>query len=259
MGVSEPRHFVLIHGGGLGAWCWYKVVDLLRKKGHKATAIDLTGCGIDHTDPNTVTSFMEYNQPLVDFFEALPANEKVVLVGHDLGGLSVTYAMEHFHQNVSVSVYLAAMMLPSGFPLTLELFELEPEVGAHIEYTFGDGVHAMPTALYVLEKMQPQVFYNMSPSEDIVLASLLSKPVPLRMLNGSCIDYTEENYGSIPKVYIKTMQDKIFAADAQEEAFLSDPECVPSEIREFDSDHCPFFSKPVELIEQLEDIASTYA
>lgn len=106
---------------------------------------------------------------------------------------------------------------------------------------------------------------NLQPSnsrlflQDIVLASLLSKPVPLRMLNGSCIDYTEENYGSIPKVYIKTMQDKIFAADAQEEAFLSDPECVPSEIREFDSDHCPFFSKPVELIEQLEDIASTYA
>ena len=46
---------------------------------------------------------------------------QVVLVGHDLGGLSVTYAMEHFHQNISASVFLAAMMLPSGFPLTLEV------------------------------------------------------------------------------------------------------------------------------------------
>ena len=92
-----------------------------------------------------------------------------------------------------------------------------------------------------------------------MLASLLSKPVPLRMLNGSCIDYTEEKYGTIPKVYVKTMQDKIFAADAQEEAFLSDPECVPDEILEFDSDHSPFFSKPAELIDLLEDIASTYA
>lgn len=77
MGVAEPKHFVLVHGGGLGAWCWYKVVDLLRKKGHKATAIDLTSCGKDQTDPNTVTSFVEYNQPLVDFFETLAGNEKV--------------------------------------------------------------------------------------------------------------------------------------------------------------------------------------
>jgi hypothetical protein len=79
------------------------------------------------------------------------------------------------------------------------------------------------------------------------------------MLNGSCIDYTEEKYGTIPKVYIKTMQDKIFAADAQEEAFLSDPECVPSETRELDSDHSPFFSKPVELVEELEAIACASA
>jgi hypothetical protein len=70
MGVSEPKHFVLVHGGGLGAWCWYKVIDLLRKKGHKATAKD-------QTDPNAVTSFVEYNQPLVDFFETLSGNEKV--------------------------------------------------------------------------------------------------------------------------------------------------------------------------------------
>ena len=46
---------------------------------------------------------------------------QVVLVGHDLGGLSVTYGLENYHQKVSVGVYIAAMMLPSGFPLTLEV------------------------------------------------------------------------------------------------------------------------------------------
>lgn len=47
----------------------------------------------------------------------------------------------------------------------MQLFEMDPEVGKHIEYTFGDGQFAMPTALMVLEKMQPKVFYHMSPSE----------------------------------------------------------------------------------------------
>jgi len=259
MGVSKPTHFVLVHGGGLGAWCWYKIVDMLRKNGHKATAIDLASCGRDHQDPNTLTSFLDYNQPLADFLESLPANEKVVVVGHDLGGLSVTFSMENFHQKIIAGVFLSAMMLPSGFPLTLELFELDPAVGKHIEYTFGDGIHKMPTALYVMDKVQAQVFYHLSPSEDIVLASLLSKPVPLRILDGSCIEYSADKLGTIPRIYIKTMQDKVFPADAQEEAFLSDPECQPAEVREIESDHSPFFSAPQALLQHLEEIALTYA
>lgn len=143
--------------------------------------------------------------------------------------------------------------------LWLQLFELDPAVGRHIEYTFGDGINNMPTALYVMEKMQHQVFYHLCPSEDVVLASLLSKPVPLRMLDGSCIEFTEERYGTVPKVYIKTMKDRVLPPDAQDEAFLSDPACTPSEIREIESDHSPFFSKPVELVQHLEEIASNYA
>ena len=46
---------------------------------------------------------------------------QVVVVGHDLGGLSVTFSMENFHQKIIAGVFLSAMMLPSGFPLTLEV------------------------------------------------------------------------------------------------------------------------------------------
>lgn len=82
MGVSKRSHFVLVHGGGLGAWCWYKIVDMLRKNGHKVTAIDLASCGRDHQDPNTLTSFLDYNQPLADFLESLPADEKVPIISN---------------------------------------------------------------------------------------------------------------------------------------------------------------------------------
>jgi alpha-beta hydrolase superfamily lysophospholipase len=51
---------------------------------------------------------------------------QIILVGHDLGGLSVTYAMEHFHDKISVAVFLAAMMLPSGYPLTFDVRFLPP-------------------------------------------------------------------------------------------------------------------------------------
>lgn len=52
-----------------------------------------------------------------------------------------------------------------AFFLNEQLFELDPAVGRHIEYTFGDGIHKMPTALYVMDKVQAQVFYHLSPSE----------------------------------------------------------------------------------------------
>ena len=42
-------HFILVHGAWHGAWCWYKVVPLLRAAGHRVDAINLPGHGIDRT------------------------------------------------------------------------------------------------------------------------------------------------------------------------------------------------------------------
>jgi hypothetical protein len=69
-----------VHGGGHGAWCWYKTVDLLRLAGHKATAVDLVSCGRDSTDPNHVESFLDYNEPLMELLSNLPDNDKVLSV-----------------------------------------------------------------------------------------------------------------------------------------------------------------------------------
>jgi alpha-beta hydrolase superfamily lysophospholipase len=73
----ETKHFVLVHGGGLGAWCWYKSIALLEESGLVATAIDLKGSGIDSTDPNLIDSLAAYVQPLTDFLEKLGSEEKV--------------------------------------------------------------------------------------------------------------------------------------------------------------------------------------
>lgn len=73
----ETNHFVLVHGGGFGAWCWYKTIALLEEAGYRATAIDLTGSGIHSFDPNSVVNLAQYVQPLTDFLEKLPDDEKV--------------------------------------------------------------------------------------------------------------------------------------------------------------------------------------
>jgi len=71
------KRFVLIHGEGFGAWCWYKTVALLEEAGLLPVALDLTGSGIDLTDTNSVTTLADYSKPLTVYLENLPEDEKV--------------------------------------------------------------------------------------------------------------------------------------------------------------------------------------
>lgn len=41
---------------------------------------------------------------------ALPPDERVILVGHSLGGLAVSQAMERFPSKISVAVFVTALM-----------------------------------------------------------------------------------------------------------------------------------------------------
>lgn len=73
------RQFVLVHGAGHGAWCWYKIRSLLETSGHEITCLDLKGSGIDPSDPNTIFTLEDYDQPLANFLSNLPQNQKVHL------------------------------------------------------------------------------------------------------------------------------------------------------------------------------------
>lgn len=76
----ETNHFVLVHGGGFGAWCWYKTIALLEEGGFEVTAIDLTGSGIDSFDTNGITTLSQYVKPLTDFLEKLDEGHKVFVI-----------------------------------------------------------------------------------------------------------------------------------------------------------------------------------
>jgi len=73
-------HFVLVHGIGGGAWCWYKIRCLMENSGYKVSCIDLKSAGIDHSHADSLLSFHDYNQPLMDFLSALPEKEQVLIL-----------------------------------------------------------------------------------------------------------------------------------------------------------------------------------
>jgi hypothetical protein len=73
--------FVVVHGAGHGAWCWYKIRSLMETSGHQMTCLDLKGAGIDPSDPNTIFSLEDYHHPLATFLSNLPLNQKVHVAG----------------------------------------------------------------------------------------------------------------------------------------------------------------------------------
>jgi pimeloyl-ACP methyl ester carboxylesterase len=73
----ETNVIVLVHGGGFGAWCWYKTMSLLEDSGFKVNAIDLTGSGIHCSDTNKISSLSEYAEPLTSYLKGLGDAEKV--------------------------------------------------------------------------------------------------------------------------------------------------------------------------------------
>ena len=102
--------FVLVHGGWQGAWCWYKVVPLLERLGHRVITPDLPGHGRDRTPPEGLT-LRRYADRVLDALgeSAAPA----VLVGHSLGGMVISQAAADRPDLVARLVYVAAF-LPTG-------------------------------------------------------------------------------------------------------------------------------------------------
>ncbi|KAJ0964702.1 hypothetical protein J5N97_025840 [Dioscorea zingiberensis] len=239
--AALQQHFVLVHGAGHGAWCWYKPRHLLQNSGHKVSCIDLAGAGINLTDPNTIVSFHDYNQPLSHFMSCLPPNDKVVLVGHSAGGLSLTQALHEFTDKISVAIFLAAIMLPFGFP-TEDTTDVVADV--HHEMYYGRGPENPPTSLKLKEEFQREKLYHMSPVEDSILASMLLRPSPSMAFKTAKFPGGEKVINKVRRVYIKTMHDRMAKPRRQENMIRSWP---PSEVMTIESDHSPFFSAPKEL------------
>ena len=106
----DPKHYILVHGACHGAWTWYKLKPRLESAGHQVTVLDLAASGTNLKKLEDVNTLSQYSEPLLELLASLPKNEKVVLVGHSLGGLNIALAMEKFPQKVAVGVFLAAFV-----------------------------------------------------------------------------------------------------------------------------------------------------
>ncbi|XP_074325168.1 methyl jasmonate esterase 1-like [Apium graveolens] len=257
MDQKMEKHFVLVHGACHGAWCWYKVATLLRSAGHKVTVLDLAASGLNQTKIHEVKSFSVYLEPLMEFMASLLAEEKVVLVGHSMGGVALSVAMERFPEKVSVAVFTTAYMLSPDLNLLSISEKVEKNIESNMDsqVMFDDGLDKRPTAFLFGPKMLESKLYQLTPPEDLTLAIMLVRPHPTNMDTISLEEtkVTKERFGSVRRVYVVADQDIILPEEIQRWMIELNP---PDEVKVITgSDHMVMLCKPQELCICLEEVS----
>lgn len=81
--------FILIHGAWHGGWCWQRVAEILRSRGHRVSAPTLTGLGERKHQLDENTGLAVFETDLIHHVEMQDLTEMVV-VGHSFGGWLAT-------------------------------------------------------------------------------------------------------------------------------------------------------------------------
>jgi pimeloyl-ACP methyl ester carboxylesterase len=240
--------FVLVHGASHGSWCWDKVVPLLESQGHDVIAVDLPGNTYGEFDvPTGQVTLSSYAKHVCKVLDQL--DEPVVLVGHSLGGLTVTQTAERRPDKIRSLVYLTALLFRDGTAM-MPVSARDPEsIRAGLPWDSWAGSEDLATVIFHEESLKTR-FYNDCSDDDIEWAKPMLVPQP----TGPLIDpvqTTAENFGRVPKVYIECEIDGALPLEYQRELQANGP-C--DRIITMCTGHSPFLSAPVELVAHLVSI-----
>lgn len=237
--TTGARTIVLVHGGWHGAWCWYRLVPLLERRGHHVLTPELPAHGLDTTPAGAVT-LAAYAERVVATLRPLP--EPAVLVGHSLGGMVITQAAELAPDKVAMLAYLSAFLPGDGESLAgLAAGDAESLLPAQCT------VDATGTLLDLAPEGLRPALYADCRDEDVALARRLLRPEPLAPLSDP-VRTTAGRFGRVPRAYIECRQDRALPL-ARQRAMQAARPC--DHVAALDAGHSPFFSVPEALAECL--------
>ncbi|OMP01571.1 Isopenicillin N synthase [Corchorus olitorius] len=216
-------------------------------RGHNVTAIDLAGSGVDPQQVNTLTSISDYIKPLRDLMESLPDQQKVVLVGHSLGGLAISQAMERFPHKISVAVFVTALMPGPTLNISTLTERALKQQNSPMDnrYTYDDGPNKPPTTFVFGPIFLSSQVYQLSPPQDWTLASMLMRPIRLYSVEDMSRELvlSEKKYGSVNRVFIISDNDMVSTNDLVWWMIHKNP---PQQVEEVKgSDHMVMMSQPI--------------
>ncbi len=234
-------HYILVHGAWEGSWSWDYVRPTLERQGHTVTALNLHGGSDDGKNITNVT-MDSYVDTVVNAINQL--DHKVVLVGHSMAGTVISLVAEQVPAKIQKLVYVAAFLLGNGDSV-LEAMQRDPNGEFLPELIFSDD---QSSAQALEQTWRSKAFHDVRENRILEALPLLlgvgqaTEPFMAKMV------LSQERFGSVPKVYIRTAIDKMVSPKLQEEMLQN---WKTDEVLELNSGHFPTLSMPETLAELL--------
>jgi pimeloyl-ACP methyl ester carboxylesterase len=288
--MSEKAALVLVHGAWHGAWCFDAVMPELARLGHVAIARDLPGHGVNAlfppvylerpADPDEFSRVFasqpsplagltldDYAASVIETIDAVGrlGFGRVVLVGHSLGGVTVTRVAEMLPDRVLKLVYLAAFMLPPGDAVVEHLHQdsgvasvlaSDPALtgATRIDFRSADRFH--------LRRCTKAFFADCSEAQGEAVRELLTpdEPRSIYLAASDARPSSTAARAAIERHYIRCLQDRAIPIAAQDRMIAETDAALGASrtiVHSLDSSHSPFLSQPRRLAALLASIAGT--
>lgn len=232
-------HFVLVHGGWHGSWCWDALVRELAEQGHDAVAVDL---------PTDQLGIGAADYAVVVAEQVIPGES--VVVGHSLAGLALPLVPQVVPP--AQLIYLAALL---------------PLPGA----SWRDQLGQRPMADWFYRRAMPyqrqdglgRSFWPAATAEELFFhdcETTVSQSSVARLRAQSPTPVAERTplaaFPDIPSHYVVGRDDRAvsleWSAAAARERLGRDPVLI-------DGGHSPFLARPRDLARMLGDLGSSVA
>jgi len=268
--------FVLIHGGWHNHSVWDRVTPILRGIGFAALTLDLPGAGANTIAPTSLgirpfdpAAFAAERSPIAGVTQkertqavvalvreaASLSDDKVILVGHSAGGMTISAAAEQVPNLLLAVVYLAGFMVPNGMSL-LAMLQHETMSSALAPGLFvGDPanigatrINARPTDEAYRALLKAAFYGDASESEFAQAAAQLHCDEP----NAGAVapsEVTPGRFGTLPRHYIRCTQDRAVPLSAQDHMIATVDGAIggKTSTHTLESSHSPFLSQPAIL------------
>jgi pimeloyl-ACP methyl ester carboxylesterase len=229
-------HYVLVHGAWEGGWSWENVAPLLESNGHEVTTVQLPGSN-GNMKPIDEVTLDTYVNEIAKVIDSIP--EKAILVGHSLGGISISQVAERMPDRIDRLVYVAAFLLQDG--------------ATALETMQGDaGGELLPQLLFsedqsyaeVPEAAWRETAFNDVHSDaiELVLPRLAMKQASEPFVTK--LELSNDRFGSIPKYVVRTSLDRVFSTELQDRMIKN---WALKDVVTLEAGHFPALSMPHDL------------
>ncbi|WP_342088760.1 alpha/beta fold hydrolase [Dyadobacter sp. OTU695] len=232
--------YVLVHGAWQAPYVWDDVRAKLISAGNKVIVVELPGHGSDQT-PTHQLSLDVYRDKVIEAMGS--GSDKVILVGHSMGGMVVTHVAEKVPSRIRKLVYIGAFVPVSGQAL-IEIQDPGSQLGPAL-------VQSADQLTLDVKKERLADLFIPDGSQDVkdkVIANYRAEPaIPFT----NKVLLSPGAFGSVDKAYIKTLQDIVISPALQDQMLKA---AGIKSVYEVNTGHSPFLSQPNAVADLLLNI-----